>query len=174
MAEELYGTREAAHPNCYEAAAAPVFDSENRIAAGDMVGICKYLVPWFFSIHLDEPAKLASLATGVEMSESDLLFAAQRVVFLERAFNVIRGMRRKDDTLPKRFFEEPTPSGPHKGERLEQAKFEKMIDDYYALRGYDKDGIPTEGGFRKYGLLTEWEVFKKKVPREEQVSAKEE
>jgi len=32
------------------------------------------------------------------------------------------------------------------------------------LRGYDKDGIPTEDTFKKYGLSSEWEAFKKKVP----------
>ena len=165
ISEELYGTKEAAFPQNYEAAVAPTVAEEGKIAAGDMVGVCKYLIPWFVTERLDIQAKQVSLATGVEVSEADLLFAGQRVVTLERAFNVIKGMRRKDDTLPARFFEEPVPREPHKGERLLKAKFDKMIDDYYALRGYDKDGVPTEETFKKYGLLSEWEVFKKKVPK---------
>jgi len=172
MAEELYGTREAALPQSYEGAAAPTAGEEGRIAAGDMVGICKWLIPWDMTEYFDIPAKLFSLATGVEMSEADLLFAAQRVMTLERAFNVIKGMRRKDDTLPRRFFEEPVPGGPYKGEKLPKVKFDKMIDDYYALRGYDKDGVPTEETFKKYSLTLEWEVFKKKVPIGEKGASK--
>jgi aldehyde:ferredoxin oxidoreductase len=162
-AVELYGTREAAFPESYQGAVIATATDEGKTAAVDMVGVCKWLIPWFLTESLDVPAKLVSLATGVEMSETDLLCAAQRVVTLERAINVMRGMRRKDDTLPKRLFEEPVPSGPVKGARLEKAKFDKMVDDYYALRGYDKDGVPKEETFRKYGLSSEWKVFEKKV-----------
>ncbi len=171
MAEEMYGTREAALPQSYMAA--PTIDSENKVTAGDMVGVCKWLIPWFMTSSLEVPAKLFSLATGVEMSEADLLFAARRVLTLERAINVIRGMRRKDDTLPKRFFEEPVPSGRFKGVRLEKAKFDEMIGEYYALCGYDEDGIPKEEAFKKYGLSSEWQVFKKKVPRGEKAKRAE-
>ena len=164
-AVELYGTTEAAFPESYQGAVISTATDEGKTAAVDMVGVCKWLIPWFLTESLEIPAKLLSLATGVEMSETDLLFAAQRVVTLERSFNVIKGMRRKDDTLPKRLFEEPVPSGPVKGERLDKVKFDKMIDDYYALRGYDKDGVPKEETFRKYGLSSEWKVFEKKVPR---------
>jgi aldehyde:ferredoxin oxidoreductase len=163
MAEEMYGTREAAYPHSYEAAAAPTVDMENRTLAADMVGVCKWLIPWYMTPYLDVPAKMFSLATGVEMSEADLLSAAARVVTLERAVNVMKGMRRKDDTLPKRLFQEPVPGGRYKGERLIKAKFDKMLDSYYALRGYDRDGIPKEETFKKYGLLPEWQVFKKKA-----------
>ena len=98
-----------------------------------------------------------------------MLFDAQRVTTLERAFNVMRGMRRKDDMLPKRLFEEPVPGGPYKGERLPRVKFNKMLDEYYALHNYDKDGIPLKETFHKFGLSTEWEVFKKEVPIGEKV-----
>jgi aldehyde:ferredoxin oxidoreductase len=163
MAEVMYGTKEAAYPLSYEAAVAPTVDMENRLVAGDIMGVCKWLIPWYMTPYLDVPAKLFSLATGVELSEADLLFAAARVVTLERAVNVMRGMRRKDDTLPERLFQEPVPGGPYKGERLIKAKFDKMLDSYYALRGYDKDGVPKEETFKKYGLLSEWQVFKKKA-----------
>jgi len=172
MAEERYGSREMGIPSSYKGAAIPTVDQEGRVAAGDMVGICKWLAPWFMTQNMDVPAKLFSLATGVELSEDDLLTAAQRVLTLERAINAIRGMRRKDDTLPRRFFEEPEPVGPLKGERLLKKKFDEMIDDYYALRGYDKDGVPKEETFRKYGLSSEWEVFKKKVPEVEKETSK--
>ena len=172
MAEERYGSREMGIPSSYKGAAVPTIDQEGRVAAGDMVGICKWLAPWFMTQNMDVPVKLFSLATGIELSEADLLTAAQRVLTLERAINVIKGMKRKDDTLPRRFFEEPEPVGPLKGERLLKEKFDEMIDDYYALRGYDKDGVPKEETFRKYGLSSEWKVFKKKAPEVEKGTSK--
>ncbi len=164
LAEKIYGTRDAARPDKYEPAAPVVIDFENKVAAGDMVGICKFLVPMMFSFFLDVPAKIASLATGVEISEADLMTAAQRVITLERAHSVINGMRRNDDTMPKRFFEEPVPGGPHKGDRLDKAKFEKMLDNYYELHDYDSNGVPTEKAFKKFGLTEEWKLFKDRVP----------
>ena len=172
FAEQVYGTRDAARPDKVDAAAIPVVDYENKVVAADMIGICKYIIPMFFSPFLDIQSKLASLATGVEISESDLMTAAQRVTTLERAYNVIRGMRRKDDTMPKRLFEEPVPSGPRKGERLNRADFKIMLDHYYALHSYDKDGIPKEEVFKKYDLMEEWKVFKKKVPEAQPVKNK--
>jgi aldehyde:ferredoxin oxidoreductase len=99
----------------------------------DMLGACKG--PWCVQ-SLEFPARLFSLATGVDTSVDDLLIAAQRVAILERAFDVMRGIRRKDDTLPDRMFETVVPGGPFKGERLEKAKFDKMVDEYYALAGW--------------------------------------
>jgi aldehyde:ferredoxin oxidoreductase len=169
MAKERYGVKEAAFPTSYEKAAIVTVDHENLTMAGDMLGICKWVIPWFMGPYIETEAKLFSLATGVDMTEDSLLFAAQRVVTLERAFNVIKGMRKKDDTLPKRFFEEPVPGGLYKGERLSKAKFNKMLDEYYVLHGYDKDGIPEEATFSKYGLSSEWEAFRKRVPIGEKV-----
>jgi hypothetical protein len=39
-----------------------------------------------------------------------------------------------------------------------------MLDEYYAARGYDSDGVPKKEAFKKYNLLSEWEKFKKRVP----------
>ena len=156
LAQERFGSKEAAVPNSYEKKGLMVWDQENRSTAGDLVGTCKWIIPWH--IHkLDIPAKLFSLATGRETSEDDLLWAAQRIFTLDRAFRVIRGVRR--DSLPKRLFETAVPDGIYKGERLDKEKFENMLDEYYSLRGWDKDGIPTEETFKKFGLSSEWKNF---------------
>ena len=80
---------------------------------------------------------------------------------------VIKGIRRKDDTLPKRLFETEVSGGPFKGERLDRQKFNKMIDEYYQLRGWDEDGVPKEDTFKKFGLSSEWKVFKKRLGKQE-------
>jgi aldehyde:ferredoxin oxidoreductase len=61
-------------------------------------------------------------------------------------------MTRKDDYPPDRFFE-PIKSGPGKGECLDMGKYEKMLDEYYTLRGWDtKLGHPTQKKLKELGL----------------------
>jgi len=160
-AVELYGSKEAAFPTSYEKKAASVWDHGNRGCVADMLGVCKYFFPYNLTPSFETPAKLFSLATGRDTTEDELLFAAQRTRTLERAYNVTKGGRRKDDTLPKRLFEITIPGGVYKGEKLERQKFDKMIDEYYQLRGWDEDGIPTEETFKKFDLSSERKVFKK-------------
>ena len=157
-------SKKAVYPGTYDNKALMVWDQANKYKGPDMLGICKS--PWSITQSLEIPAKLFSLATGVDASEDDLLFAAQRVQVLERAFDVMRGISRKDDTLPKRMFETEVPGGPLKGERLERNEFDKMLDEYYAVSGWDKDGVPREETFRKFGLEAEWQVFDKRLKRD--------
>ncbi|MBA7617156.1 putative oxidoreductase YdhV [subsurface metagenome] len=167
LTDEFFASKEAAIPSSYAKKALMVWDSGNRHCVGDMLGVCRFFTPWFFQRRSFEiPAKLFSLATGRDTNEEELLIAAQRTKTMERAFNVIKGIRRKDDTLPKRIFETAAPGGPFKGVRLEKEKFDKMLDEYYALRGWDEDGVPTEETFNKFGLSPEWKVFKKKLGKE--------
>ena len=96
-------------------------------------------------------AKALSAATGEEFSHDDLLNTGERICNLERSYNVREGLRRKDDTLPKRFLREPYPEGGSKGVVV---PLDQMLDDYYAARGWDKDtGIPTQQKLKSLGLI---------------------
>jgi aldehyde:ferredoxin oxidoreductase len=168
-ARDYYGSKDIAVPTSYEKKAVTVWDGENRGTAADLLGMCKWLA-WCVTPSLARPTELFSLATGQDTSEDDLLFSAQRVKALERAFNVRRGVSRADDTLPRRLLETAVPDGGFKGERLPREEFDRMLDEYYALRGWDEDGIPTEDTFRKFGLLSEWEVLKRELAEQEKPS----
>jgi aldehyde:ferredoxin oxidoreductase len=68
-------------------------------------------------------------------------------------FDVRQGLRRADDTLPKKFFEQPLSKGKFKGEVMDKEKFEQMKDEYYEIRGWDKEtGIPTRKKLEELGL----------------------
>ena len=56
------------------------------------------------SLDEDDLAWLISSATGLEMDGNGLMKVGERVFTLEKAFNLREGLRRKDDTLPERFF----------------------------------------------------------------------
>jgi aldehyde:ferredoxin oxidoreductase len=162
LAYDLCGKKEAANPDSYEKKASLIITMEERIIAAEMLGICK----WFLlnlTPFLEIPAKLLSLATGVDTNESDLLTSAERIRTLERAVNVIQGVGREDDTLPKRLFKAAVPSGRFKGAKLDQQKFDTMVDEYYALSGFNENGVPKKDIFIKLGLEKEWDVFSKRI-----------
>jgi aldehyde:ferredoxin oxidoreductase len=111
-----------------------------------------------------------SLATGIETSQDDLYVAAQRILTLERAFAVMGGIRRKDDTLPKRMFETPISGGFFKCQRLDKKKFNKMLNEYYHECGWDEDGIPKGETFHRLTMEREAEVFNQRIKREEKAN----
>ena len=82
-----------------------------------------------------------SAATGVPYSTEEFMKAGDRIWNMERLFNLKSGLSAKDDTLPPRMLKDPMPAGPCKGE---VNKLDQMLPEYYALRGWGKDGVPTK------------------------------
>jgi len=64
----------------------------------------------------------------------------ERTWNLERQFNLQAGFTAKDDTLPKRLLKETAKTGPAKGL---VSGLKKMLPEYYELRGWTKEGVPT-------------------------------
>jgi aldehyde:ferredoxin oxidoreductase len=71
--------------------------------------------------------ELICSVTGIDMDENKLLTAGERIVNLEKAFNIREGWTRKDDTLPQRVLTEPYPDGPAKGQVVQ---LEPMLEEY--------------------------------------------
>jgi len=97
-------------------------------------------------------------AIGLKLSPEEYLKVGERIWNLTRLFNIREAeISRKDDTLPPRVFEEPLPMPPDGSEkiRLPREQFEKMLDEYYELRGWDENGIPTKEKLGELGLGVE-------------------
>ena len=77
---------------------------------------------------------------------------ANRVASLVRAFNCREGATRADDTLAPRSFRVET-AGPATGKVLTRKMLNTMLDEYYALRGWDKEGVPTTETLKKLGMV---------------------
>jgi aldehyde:ferredoxin oxidoreductase len=76
---------------------------------------------------------------------------ARRIGALTRAYNVMLGLRRKDDTVPQKYFRvSPLPPSPYL--RLDRARFNKMIDDFYKLKGWNSEGVPAGEELDRLGL----------------------
>ncbi|MBE0478099.1 aldehyde ferredoxin oxidoreductase family protein [Candidatus Aerophobetes bacterium] len=82
--------------------------------------------------------QLLNLATGWNMDINELMRVGERGFNLKRTINTKLGVSRKDDLLPARL------SIPHQegGARGYVVDLEKMLDEYYELRGWNKEGIP--------------------------------
>jgi aldehyde:ferredoxin oxidoreductase len=87
-------------------------------------------------LDLEEYSLMLSATLGTEIQPTDLLKIGERVINLSRLFNIREGISRKDDVLPRRFYQVG------KGEGENQA-FDAMVDQYYRARGWDKEGRPT-------------------------------
>ena len=87
--------------------------------------------------------------TGREITNQELMLAAERSWNLKRCFNVREGLRRKDDSLPQMMFQ-PLPDGPNKGLHIKD--LQGMLDEYYEALGWDKEGIPTQETLKRLDL----------------------
>ncbi len=124
-----------------EGKAALLKDLEDRFAVYDTLILCRFtrdVYPW------ETLVKVFPLLIGIGMDEADLRRLGERIVTLNRAFNVREGISRKDDFWPERFFKEPLPDEPSKGLILKKAEFNRMLDEYYKVRGWNHNGIPTK------------------------------
>ena len=127
-----------------------VVELQHLRPAFDLLGVCR-LYLYFFK-NLEHHARMLSEAIGFHIDAKDLSKAAERVYNLTRAFNVREGFSRKDEKVPARCFEEET-CGPAKGGLVTSQDFDRMLDRYYELRGWDKKtGAPTKAKLVELGL----------------------
>jgi aldehyde:ferredoxin oxidoreductase len=122
----------------------------------DALGLCKFQTV-FCAVHapkFEEWTNLIQFATDLRLSTDDLMTIGERIYTLERMFNIREGFSRKDDTLPERYFKEPTPVGLPivRGKKIDRSKFERMLDEYYKLHGWDPEGNPTPEALQRLDL----------------------
>ncbi|MEW5761343.1 MAG: aldehyde ferredoxin oxidoreductase family protein [Candidatus Thermoplasmatota archaeon] len=126
-----------------------IYVNENFAALIEALGACKYGTMIPPALYYDEVKIGLKVTTGLDYSIEELKKIGERIVNLNRMFNVRLGLSRKDDTLPKRMLYEKAPDGAAKGEVVE---LDYMLDDYYKIRGWDKNGLPKEKKLKELGL----------------------
>ena len=92
--------------------------------------------------------QLWSSVTGINLSNREFIQAGERIHMLERYMNTREGIRRVDDTLPGRMLNQ----GRNSDKRGLVVPLEKMLSQYYQIRGYDKDGIPKKSKLEELGI----------------------
>ncbi len=141
---EIYGEEVDPDPTSYKKKEIVLKTHEDIYALIDCLGICKFVCHGFNSPKLlkhEHFIPLLQKATGWKFTKDELKAMGQRVVDLERTFLNQEGIRSKDDTLPRRYFDEPMPDGVAKGHQVDRVEFAKLLQRFYRLRGWDEDGV---------------------------------
>ena len=124
-----------------------VADGLDEINTRNSLIICDF-VPFGF----DRLAPIYSAATGIKHTPETLMEVGARITNLARRYNLRNGRNASDDILPGRFFSEKSLSGFMRGKTMDKDFFKALIHEYYSLRGWNRDGEPTEETLSKYGL----------------------
>ncbi len=126
-----------------------VFGLQNERAVIDSMGVC---VLGARGIGIDEMVRIITVMTGWNFNSKKLLEAGERVYNVERLIAIREGITRKDDTLPPRLLTEVLPRGPSKGVHLRREDLDQMLNEYYTVRGWDRNGKPTKVKLEELGI----------------------
>jgi aldehyde:ferredoxin oxidoreductase len=115
-------------------------------AVMDSAVLCRFLQ---FAMGLSTFTEMMRTVTGLDFSDEELMKIGRRIYTLERQFNNRAGFNRGDDTLPPRFFNEELQTG---SSRHRLVRLDEMLDDFYAVRGWDRNGVPLPQTLTDLGL----------------------
>lgn len=142
-----------------------VVSSEHLCAVSDALGVCKFSTAETHCLGASDLAAGLSALTGRRICADELVLAGERIVNLERLYNARQGFARDEDRLPDRFVHEaidvwaysrvestvPVRSDVpvRSGARID---LEPMLDRYYDLRGWTREGVPMPGTLARLSL----------------------
>lgn len=129
-----------------EGKAALVRQTQAQMAIVDSLVLCSSMR---FVMSITDQMNYIKAVTGWDISPEQALEIGERIVNLERLFNIREGFSRKDDTLPKRITDELMPTGSAKGQRVDLIP---ILDEYYEIMGWDHCGCPSQDLLKKLGL----------------------
>jgi aldehyde:ferredoxin oxidoreductase len=144
VSQKVFGTAVVSDPTAYETKEILVEFSETIFAVSDCLGICRFVCQGWNSPNLlsyNHFSDLINPAVGFEIRPDELREIGRRVIDLERLINQREGLTKLDDTLPRRFFDEPMQQGTTTaGHYIDRQKFANLLVRYYRLRGWDDEG----------------------------------
>ena len=117
---------------------------QDRFAAVDSLVVCKFA---FFGAGEEEYANILSAVTGENYTSEDLMLIGERIWNVERLYNIKEGFSKANDILPERFFKDKV-----NGRVIDRKEFLKTLDEYYRMRGWDENGVPTKGKLERLGI----------------------
>jgi aldehyde:ferredoxin oxidoreductase len=146
VSSEIMGQPFKTDPHVTEGKAELVKAFQDTTAAVDSTGLCVFST---FGWSLEDIAPQLDAACEGGWTPEKMMEVGERIWNLEREFNLAAGITAKDDTLPPRLLKEAAKTGPAKGlvNRLPE-----MLPEYYRLRGWTPDGVPTPATRQRLGL----------------------
>lgn len=129
-------------------------DTQDMNVIGDAMILCRRITGPLYSPYIKDVAvDIVNMVTGHNYTLAELTQVAERIYATERLFNTREGCTREHDVLPRRTMSEPIPEGPCQGMLISRAELDIMLDEYYALRGWDPVmACPTQETLNKLGI----------------------
>lgn len=127
-----------------------VVKGENVYTIIDSLILCKFSRRIYKTDK--EYVKLFNLVTGLDMSLEEMTRAGERIYTLGKCFNVRMGFSRKDDYLPARAYEDPIKLKNGRLVVVDRKQWDEALSEYYRLRGWNEQGIPTKEKLKELGL----------------------
>ena len=128
---------------------------EDYMVVIESLGLCKYGTQIPPEFYYEDVALAVKMHNGLEFTPEELQVIGERIVNINRLFNVRLGVTITDDQLPDRLTKECAPLGPSPGEVVE---LDQMLTEYYEHRGWDVEtGLPLKETLRRLGLDQEGE-----------------
>ncbi len=146
VASEVLGIPIKTDPLVTEGKAGLVKAFQDATAVFDSAGVCLFTT--FAWTMADLQPQLAA-ACDDNFTLDNLAVIGERIWNMERDFNNRAGFTNLDDTLPKRLLTEPAKTGPAKGL---VSGLDKMLPEYYSLRGWTPEGQLTAETRTRLGL----------------------
>jgi aldehyde:ferredoxin oxidoreductase len=146
VASEILGIPEKTDPLKPDGKAGLVKAFQDATAAVDSSGLCLFTT---FAWTLEDIAPQVDAACEGKWTAATLAEVGERVWNLERKFNLAAGFTARDDTLPKRLLTEAAKTGPAKGLTNQ---LDKMLPEYYQVRGWTKDGVPSNETLKRLAI----------------------
>jgi len=146
IAVEVLGCGPKTDPHAIAEKPALVKIFQDLTAAIDASGGCIFGT---FGMGGDNYASMLSTLTGINYTPEDYLKAGERIWNLEKQYNLKAGLTAQDDQLPTRLTTLPIKTGPSKGEL---SRVPEMLPEYYKLRGWDEQGVPTKARLQELQL----------------------
>jgi len=146
VASEILGIPEKTDPLVADGKAGLVRAFQDATAAVDSTGMCVFTT---FAWTLEDFAPQVDAACEGEWTAERLLETGERIWNLERQFNIAAGFTGDDDNLPPRLLKDAAKTGPAEGKIN---GLETMLPEYYEVRGWTPDGIPSNETIARLGL----------------------
>jgi len=106
----------------------------------------------FWAISIEDIASLISAGTGHPYTPEEMTTVGERIWNLGRIFNVREGFRRQDDVPPPAIFDRALPEGLAAHKNFTREEYDSALSEYYQLRGWTEDGLPTPEKLTALGL----------------------
>jgi aldehyde:ferredoxin oxidoreductase len=135
VADEAFGK---VNPFTIEGKAQLVINGQNYNAVKFSLILCD-----FWALSLDTMSQIMTCVLNRNVPVAELETAGERIWNVFRLFNVREGFCVGDDSLPERIFKDTLKTGVTSGKVLPREQFAAMLQEYYRLRGWDNNGIPT-------------------------------